>query len=211
MPQLIAPTVRVQASFLEALEEFRGEGRGGPADASMIGRDIERLVDTWHDPQVFAGYVDGLRADAREETPRAEGMVACTTLWYVDGDTFLGRLAIRHRLTPWLLEYGGHIGYDVRASARRRGHATAMLRAGLPIARALGIDPALITCDTDNVASRRVIEANGGVLEDRRGCKLRYWVATGPRTGEPPAPAQGRTTEGGGTQGTPDRVPWVQQ
>ncbi len=53
-----------------------------------------------------------------------------------------------------------------------------MLRAVLPHARALGIDRALVTCDSDNVGSRKVIEAGGGVLEDQRGIKLRYWVPT---------------------------------
>lgn len=86
---------------------------------------------------------------------------------------------MRHELTPWLLEVGGHIGYDVRRSRRRQGHATRMLAAVLPEAARLGIDRALLTCDADNVASRRVIESNGGVLEDRRGEKLRYWVPTG--------------------------------
>jgi RimJ/RimL family protein N-acetyltransferase len=52
----------------------------------------------------------------------------------------------------------------------------------LPHARALGIESALLTCDEDNVASARVIEAAGGVLADQRGVKLRYWVPTGPRT-----------------------------
>jgi predicted acetyltransferase len=88
----------------------------------------------------------------------------------------LGRIAIRHRLTPQLREVGGHIGYDVRPSARRCGRATAMLRAALPVARTLGIESALVTCDVDNVASRTVIERNGGMLEDQRGDKLRFWV-----------------------------------
>lgn len=53
-----------------------------------------------------------------------------------------------------------------------------MLTAALPIARALGIDPALLTCDEDNATSRKVIEANGGVVEDKLGGKLRYWIPT---------------------------------
>jgi predicted acetyltransferase len=53
-----------------------------------------------------------------------------------------------------------------------------MLAAALPVARSLGIDPALLTCDADNIASRKVIEANGGMLEDSRHGKLRYWVPT---------------------------------
>ena len=116
----------------------------------------------------------------------------CTTLWWVDGSAYLGRIAIRHRLTPALREVGGHIGYDVRRSARRQGHATAMLAAALPVAAALGIDPALVTCDDTNVASRKVIEANGGVLEDERAGVLRFWVPTRLSAGSPAAtPARG--------------------
>ena len=50
------------------------------------------------------------RAQAEEDTPRPRGWVPATYIWYVDGTEFLGRLSIRHRLTPWLHDYGGHIG-----------------------------------------------------------------------------------------------------
>ena len=70
------------------------------------------------------------------------------------------------------------IGYAVRPTARRRGHDTAMLRAGLAVAHDLGIASALITRDVDNIGSRRVIENNGGILEDQHGAKLRDWVPT---------------------------------
>ena len=94
------------------------------------------------------------------------GWVPCTTWWWLEDDRYLGRIALRHRLTERLLREGGHIGYDVRPTARGRGHATAMLHAVLPEAAALGISSALVTCDVDNVASA-VIQANGGVLEER--------------------------------------------
>jgi predicted acetyltransferase len=180
MPKLIPPTTAAHASFLDAVKEFEAEGRGA-GDDSMLGWDITHFGARWHDPEVFAEYVESVRAQAEEDGPRPAGWVPTTTLWYVEGDrheTFLGRLSIRHRLTPRLLDWGGLIGYDVRPSARRRGHATAMLRASLPIARDLGLDPVLLTCDHDNVASRKVIEANGGVFEDQRGEKLRYWIRT---------------------------------
>ena len=146
----------------------------------MIGHEMQTFGTAWATTASFAGYVEQLQAQSLPDSPRPAGRVPCTTLWYVEGPVYLGRLAIRHRLTPALLETGGHIGYDVRPSARRRGHATAMLRSALPVARGLGIDPALVTCDTGNVASRRVIEANGGVLEDERKGKLRFWVSTDP-------------------------------
>lgn len=182
MPELIRPATQVHASFLEAMEEFTAEGVRDSQTAGWIAR----WGSGWHSASVFATFVEALHADAREETSRPAAHVPATTLWWVEGDTYLGRLAIRHRLTDFLLEVGGHIGYDVRPSRRRRGHATAMLRAALPVAHELGIDPALLTCDHDNLASARVIESADGVLEDRRGRKLRYWVPTGRSLGGSP-------------------------
>ena len=112
-------------------------------------------------------YTADLNAQALPETRRPPGHVPCTTWWWVEGDTYLGRIALRHQLNANLLEVGGHIGYDVRPTARRRGHATAMLGAVLPIAHSMGIDPVLVTCDNDNEPSRRTIEHYGGVLGGR--------------------------------------------
>jgi predicted acetyltransferase len=178
MPELCRPTVAVHASFLDAMAEFVAEGRGAQ-DGSMIGHDIATYGPTWDTTEGFSAYVRHLNDEVCEETPRPAHHVPSTTLWWIDGSEYLGRISVRHRLTPALLEIGGHIGYDIRASARRRGHATVMLRRALPVAHGLGIDPALLTCDTTNVASRLVIERNGGVFEGERHGKLRYWVPTG--------------------------------
>ncbi|MEV0599790.1 GNAT family N-acetyltransferase [Streptomyces sp. NPDC050315] len=178
MPQLIAPTLRVQASFLEAMKELRAEGVGEDGDDTVVGREIRQFSGEWDDPVAFSRYTDWLRSMTSPDVTRPMGWVPCTHLWYVEGDTFLGRIGLRHELNDYLLELGGHIGYYVRPTARRRGHATAMLRAALPVARALGIQSALVTCDTTNTASRKVIEACGGIFEDERGGKLRYWVPT---------------------------------
>jgi predicted acetyltransferase len=167
MPELLAPGVAVHRSFLNALEEFGPEGWYREVDPVALA-----------DPGAFAAYVDGLVAQTRPETPRPQGWVPTTHLWYVDGDEYLGRISVRHGLTDWLLAVGGHIGYDVRPTARRRGHATRMLALALPVAQSLGVDPALVTCDVDNIASRRVIEGNGGKLENTSEGKLRFWVPT---------------------------------
>jgi predicted acetyltransferase len=82
----------------------------------------------------------------------------------VDGQ-IVGRVSIRHELNDFLRAEGGHIGYCVLPWYRRRGYATEILRQALIVARAIGIDQVLITCDDDNVASIAVIEANGGKLD----------------------------------------------
>ncbi|TWD73272.1 acetyltransferase (GNAT) family protein [Kribbella amoyensis] len=130
------------------------------------------------DPAEFARLIEAIRSEARPETEMPADLVHQTVLWFVEDDEWLGRLSVRHRLTPHLLELGGHIGYVVRPSARRKGYATQMLVQSLPYAAKLGIDPALVTCDNDNVASRKVIVAAGGELEDERHGKLRFWVPT---------------------------------
>ena len=94
--------------------------------------------------------------------------------------TVVGRSSIRFELNDFLRVEGGHIGYAVRPAHRRRGYATEILRQSLIVARAGGVDRALVTCDDDNVGSAAVIEANGGVLEniiDVDGVPLRrYWI-----------------------------------
>jgi predicted acetyltransferase len=170
--ELVLPSARLQKSFLAAMEEFTAEGRYG--DETMIGRDMGRFGLTWHTPEGFAEFLAKL--EAVRYTPPHESFVCSTTFWWVEGDQFIGRIAIRHELNARLLDYGGHIGYDVRRSRRREGQATRMLAAALPEARKLGIERVLITCEPGNVASRKVIEANDGIFEDQRGDRLRFWI-----------------------------------
>ncbi|MGX6602459.1 GNAT family N-acetyltransferase [Micromonosporaceae bacterium Da 78-11] len=161
------------------MREYRAEGRGRPADTSNIGHDIRTYGSVWAVPSEFARFVAHVRSQERADTPRPTVCVPATTLWWLDDDEYLGRLTIRHRLSPGMLgERNGHIGYDVRPSARRRGHATAMLAAALPIAAGLGLPSALVTCDVTNEASRRTIERNGGVRTDPVDDKLRFWIPT---------------------------------
>jgi predicted acetyltransferase len=101
----------------------------------------------------------------------------------VEGE-LVGRLAVRFELTSYLELRGGHIGYAVIPAFRRRGYATRILREGLRIAHDQGIDPVLVVCDDDNVASAAVIERCGGVLEgvievDDQPLR-RYWFSHSP-------------------------------
>ena len=183
MAELVAPCAGLRSSFLAALLEYHEDGMHLELDETALAA-----------PGEFARYVAALVADVEtpgepdrhaarlcgegEPKPREGGYVPQTILWWVEGDEYLGRVGIRHRLTEQLARRGGHIGYEVRPGARRRGHATAMLAAALPIAASLGIELAHVDCDADNLASRRIIEKNGGRLEREEGGNLYFLVPT---------------------------------
>lgn len=87
----------------------------------------------------------------------------------------------RHIDHPTVGEWGGHIGYSVRKSERRKGYAREMLRQALEIYRGRGADKILVTCQAGNTASERVILANGGAFERETGdgsghVIKRFWI-----------------------------------
>ncbi|HEX2902693.1 MAG TPA: GNAT family N-acetyltransferase [Jatrophihabitans sp.] len=176
MAELIEPDSGVADSFRLAMAEFRAEGRGGPEDDSALGSDLRQFGTRWHTAEGFAAYVAELRARADHAVPKPAGWTWTSSFWWVDGQTYLGSIRVRHEEVPAVLAETGLIGYDISPSARRRGHGTAMLQAVLPFVRELGFDRALITCDPDNLGSRKVMQNNGGVFEGERNGKLRFWV-----------------------------------
>jgi predicted acetyltransferase len=144
----------------------------------------EHFLSDWERAQGdIAAYVKRLE-DFSQGVGLAEGVVPESTYWLVrDGTTFLGFSRLRHRLVPALEHHGGHVGHTIRPSERRKGYGPRILALALDKAREIGLARVLVTCDTDNIPSVRVIEANGGVLENQlisnRSGKMisRYWIA----------------------------------
>ena len=162
---LIEPAAELWPEFLAMAEEYSlaGDPRYQPA-----------LEDF---PAYLRSLLDGARGIGL-----LPGRVPFSTFWLTSGRHLIGRSSIRHRLTPDLEDEGGHIGYDIRPSERLKGYGKLILRLTLAEARKLGLSRALLTCDTDNVASAKVIEANGGRLQaqavsKRSGKQIsRYWI-----------------------------------
>jgi len=99
----------------------------------------------------------------------------------VDRNILLGAVNIRHYLNDYLLKYAGHIGDGIRPSERRKGYGTLMIRLALIECKKLGINNVLMVCDKSNIASRKSIIKNGGILEneflgDNGKIQQRFWI-----------------------------------
>ncbi len=129
----------------------------------------------------FERFLYHLKAQ-QDQTKLPPHIVPQSHFWLIDHDEFIGILSLRRELNDTFIRIGGHIGYQVRPSKRRQGYGRQLLRLGLQKAKELGFTRVLLTCDEDNIASKRVIESNGGQFENAIAVegspvkKLRYWI-----------------------------------
>jgi predicted acetyltransferase len=162
---LIEPTQELIAEFLDMAEEYRA---GGDDLYKSALEDFSAYL------QQALNFAAGVNLKF--------GLVRANEYWLVDGRRIIGRSKLRHWLTPALEHEGGHIGYGIRASARRKGYGTLILRLTLERAKIFGLHRVLVTCDTDNTGSAKIIEKNGGrlagrVVSNRTGKQVsQYWI-----------------------------------
>ncbi len=154
-----------------------------------MSRDYERAGETRYQAECgwsrerYREYLRQLRDHARGAN-LAPGKTAQITFWLMaEGGPIVGVSRLRLELNESLLDEGGNIGYDVPPSQRRRGFGTELLRLTLRRAANLGLERVLVTCNRDNTGSRKIIEANGGVLASEGISKkygkplLRFWIS----------------------------------
>lgn len=161
--ELRRPTLADKEAVLDLMREF--EETGSAHDGGFWNAETFDYED-W-----IAG-----NADAEMGLNIPDGWVPAVQFVGFEGGKAVGFLNLRLRLSDFLLEQGGHIGYSVRPSERGKGYAKAMLDQGISSAISKNIKKVLVTCSEENLASRAVILANGGVLEDVRKGTERYWI-----------------------------------
>jgi predicted acetyltransferase len=164
------------------LRPFRtsDEAAATAAHQAMKDDDFVFLLN-YTEGEPWAGYLDRLEA-FRRGTDLPIDRVPDSFLAAVIGDELVGRVSVRHQLNEWLARFSGHIGYGVLREYRGQGCAREILRQALVVARAVGVEDALLVCNDDNLASARTIEGCGGQLEstvpgpDGSTPIRRYWI-----------------------------------
>ena len=166
--RLITPSFEFKNSYLELLAE-QHQTREDYFQSALAKKD-------------FAAFIEELNSQSKGIN-LPPGIVPMSTFWMIDSSQMiLGRSVVRHFLTPALEHHGGHIGYAIRPSKRRKGYGELILSLTLEKARALGLVRVRITCDTDNIGSVKVIEKNNGVLyattiSEQTGKLIsQYWI-----------------------------------
>lgn len=166
--RLVYPNREYEYQALEYMKEME-LNNSSYAGCAML----EQYLDN------YSGWLDKLE---RFKNNPDEGYSRSGTYFMVreSDNKILGFVDLRYDLTDFLFNYGGHIGYSIRPSERRKGYATKLLTMALEKYRELNIDKVLVCCNKNNIGSRKVILANNGIFENEVPKKgeiiQRYWI-----------------------------------
>lgn len=175
MIRLELPHIKYKKTYLEAVKEFQEQGEENISTEHYLKHNINELRKSFN--LLVQEKIDN------HNNIQKEGWVQSTEFWIIDdNDEYCGRISLRHRLNEFLSKFGGHIGYDIRPSKRKKSYASIALGLCLKEAKKIGLDKILITCDDDHIASIKIIEKNKGILQDKVQqdsgiITRRYWIS----------------------------------
>ena len=144
--------------------------------------NLEATPGGFKDNTVYEEWLDKL-INEHNNINLEKDRVPASFYFLMDGKRILGSISIRHNLDDEMLrKFGGHIGYNIRPSERRKGYATTMLNLALEKCDELGLEDIMVTCREDNIGSAKIIENNCGILKGivfvpEENCNLKkYWI-----------------------------------
>jgi predicted acetyltransferase len=164
---IVAPDLNQKSLFFEMCKDYLSKNEEKYQLKTM--EEVEEKIDK--DIQYIKGIIP-------------EGHVQYFSYWFIEkgSNKIIGTSRLRPKLIEELMKEGGNIGYDVRPSYRKMGYGTEILRMTIKKARENGLEKILITCDDDNIGSRKIIEKNNGkfenkiYLEEEQKWVRRYWI-----------------------------------
>lgn len=158
-----------ELSARDGIEIFEMIKEIGPGENGFVNSGYDMSYDE------FSGYLED-NINYSKGINLREGYVPQTIYWLFMNSRPVGIVKLRHFLNDFLRNHGGHIGYCIRPSERGKGYGTIILKEVLKKAEEKGIKEALVVCDAVNALSRKVIEANGGCLEEIKDGECKYWI-----------------------------------
>lgn len=169
MIKLVTPTIDYKKSFLLGYTEFLKEG-------TFIECNLEYINN------FFPTFIEQIK-DLGKRKFLNPFYIPETIYWLVDekNKIFIGRVGIRHSLNKDYFNFKGHIGYAIVPSQRKNGYGNLILKLALEKAKLLTLNRVLLTCNSFNIPSKKIIEKNGGIFENYKvdfdgTLKLRYWI-----------------------------------
>ena len=172
---LVKPSIEYEKQAKEMIEEAKKYDAGNP--------DIWAGYSKMQEYENFNEWLKEVEKNLNKETVDPGRVQAAVYFSVRQSDNkIVGIINIRYELNQILLQHGGHIGYAIRATERRKGYGHTQLALGLEKCKNLSIDKVLVTCREKNLGSEKTIKSCGGVLEDIRYCKdendnfKRYWI-----------------------------------
>lgn len=168
--ELIKPCKKYEEQYIEYIKEVVEN-----KEANKLGEILQKDNETFDEMLI--------RVEKLSNGQNLIGMMKPTTcFWMLENETIVGSLNLRHELNEFTYYTIGNIGYYVRPSKRNKGYAKKALSLAKDFYRSLGVEKILVICSNDNVASEKVIIANGGLLElemlayDQKRILRRYWI-----------------------------------
>lgn len=164
--KLVKPSFKYKNNYINFIIEAHREGRRKKIKTKSLKKD-------------FSSYLKKIKQSEKGQNLK-QGKVPASMYWLVKKGRIIGQISFRHQLTENLLKCGGHVGYEIRSSERQKGYGKEILRLGLKKAKKKKLQELLLTCDDENIASSKIIEANGGQFQDKvvykDKTKRRYWI-----------------------------------
>ena len=165
--ELVKPSLEMETMILEFISEFKENNEDFINGSCGLTR--------------YENYCEWVQYTRKVEEGLIPDRVSSSTFIAIDKITksLIGIIDIRHYLNEEHF-YSGHIGYSIRPTLRGKGYGIRILELGIEKAKELNIEKLLLSCKKSNIASQKVIERNGGILEkeilDEGEVYLVYWI-----------------------------------